>query len=281
VSAINADRAHFNGTTVVVPDDYLTVTGTARSDGIFTAFISPQASASQPEGLTTVDYPQGEGIATLKVSKAGLVTLAGTLADGTAITASVPLSRALTCPLFAPLYSNGGFIRGQLVLDHETSASDLSASDMLWSRPFLDNQHYPYGWSEGLKVDLLGARYRAITGQSVLPGLPASDANGNADLSFTDGLLTSPVTKQVSITPTDVVTKIPATDASFTLTINRLTGMLTGTFTDTSGTKPSFQGIIYQKGDPAQPKGHGFFLTPMPTIKDYTGRSGRVGLQVQ
>ena len=281
VSAINADRAHFNGTTVVVPDDYLTVTGTARSDGLFTAFISPQASASQPEGLTTADYPQGEGIAMLKVSKAGLVTLAGTLADGTALTASVPLSKALTCPLFAPLYSNGGFIRGQLVLDHETSAADLSASDMLWSRPFLDNQHYPYGWSEGLKVDLLGARYRAITGQSVLPGLPASDADGNADLSFTDGLLTGPVTKQVSITTTDVVTKIPATDATFTLTINRLTGMLTGTFTATSGTKPSFQGIIYQKGDPDQPKGHGFFLTPMPAIKDYTGRSGRVSLQVQ
>lgn len=281
VSAINADRAHFNGTTVVVPDDYLTVTGTARSDGLFTAFISPQASASQPEGLTTADYPQGEGIAMLKVSKAGLVTLAGTLADGTALTASVPLSKALTCPLFTPLYSNGGFIGGQLVLDHESSAADLSASDMLWSRPFLENQHYPYGWSEGLKVDLLGARYRAITGQSILPGLPASDADGNADLSFTDGLLTGPVTKQVSISTTDVVTKIPATDASFTLTINRLTGMLTGTFTDTSGTKPSFQGVIYQKGDPAQPKGHGFFLTPMPAIKDYTGRSGRVSLQVQ
>jgi hypothetical protein len=277
VSDVETDRAYFNGTTVPVPDDYLTVKGTSKTDGIFTAFFAPQEPSSQSPGLTTTDYPQGKGFATIKVSKAGLVSLAGTLADGTAITASAPLSEAKTWPLFAQLYNKGGFISGQVALSIG-AASDLSAMGLLWFRPFMDVQHYPYGWPECIKVDFLGAKYAVPANASVLPGLPIADADGNAVLTFTDGLLADPVSKQMNLTTADVATKIPATDATYTLTINRTTGMMTGTFTHTDGTKPSFQGIIYQKAGSPHSGGHGFFLTPIPAVKDYTGESGGVTL---
>jgi hypothetical protein len=77
------------------------------------------------------------------------------------------------------------------------------------------------------------------------------------------------------------VTKIPSTDASYTLAINRATGLMNGTFTHTNGTKPSFQGIIFQKAGSPHSGGHGFFLTPIPAVKDYTGESGGVTLLVQ
>jgi hypothetical protein len=280
VSDVETDRAYFNGTTVPVPDDYLTVKGTSKTDGIFTAFFGPQEPASQSPGLTTTDYPQGKGFATIKVSKTGLVSLAGTLADGTAITASAPLSEAKTWPLFAQLYNKGGFISGQVDLSIG-AASDLSAMGLLWSRPFMDVQHYPFGWAEGVKVDLLGAKYAVTPNISVLSGLPIADADGNAVLTFTDGLLADPVGKPMNLTTADVVTKIPSTDASYTLAINRATGLMNGTFTHTNGTKPSFQGIIFQKAGSPHSGGHGFFLTPIPAVKDYTGESGGVTLLVQ
>lgn len=279
VSDVVADRAYYNGTSQVVPDEYLTVKGTNKTDGIFTSLFISQSYSYQPPGFTNADYPQGRGFATVKVSKAGLVSLAGTLADGTTITTSAPLSEAKTWPLFAQLYNKAGFIRGQVALEIGAE-SDMSAVDMLWSRPFIDGQHYPYGWPECIKVDFLGAKYAVPANASVLPDLPIADGDGNVALTFTDGLLTDTVTNPLNLSTADVVTKIPTTDASYTLTINRATGLLTGTFTHTNGTKPSFQGIIYQKAGSPNSGGHGFFLTPIPAVKDYTGESGGVTLIV-
>ena len=112
----------------------------------------------------------------------------------------------------------------------------------------------------------------------MLPGLPAIDANGNADLTCKDGLLTSSLLKQVGITATDTIQKPLPVDASFTLSITRTTGKFSGTFTHPLGVTP-YQGIILQKG--VNRKGFGFFKTKAPAVKDYLGQSGDVTLTPQ
>lgn len=303
VSTINADRAYFTGLAgAVVPDDYLTVTGTAptpagRTDGSFTAVIPAVGVGAQPSrvtsgGLSATDFPQGDGIATIKVTKAGLVTLSGTLADGTALAASGTLSQGLEVSLFAQLYNKLGFYSAQVKLDAAQSDSDMktaSGTEVLWSRPFISTSHYyPYGWPEVLKSDFLGAKYAVTTNKSSLTApdgvggdnlgddLLAANPDGNATLTFEDGALSEALIKTVSVSTTDGVAKVPDNDPTFSLSIVRATGALSGSFLHTDDTTASFKGTLYQKGPNAG--GYGYFLTKQPTVIDYTGESGGVSL---
>ena len=281
---IDADRAHYDGISTVVPDAYLKVNGASRTSGTFTAYLPAQPLASQPAGFTLADYPQGEGYATVTVSKGGIVTLAGVLSDGTPVTASAPLSKANSWPLFAQLYSKGGFLSGLVGLDSGDSNSDMQASGLRWYRPFMNVQHYPFGWPEVIRVNLSGARYAVPADQSVLraPGgteLPATSSNGNARLTLDSGKLATPFVRKVNISNADAVTKLPVADSSFTLGIARTTGAFSGVFLHPDGTRPSFQGVIYQKGTNAG--GHGYFLTTSPKVQDSLGESGGVMLMAQ
>ncbi|MDZ4286462.1 MAG: Calx-beta domain-containing protein [Prosthecobacter sp.] len=289
LSDIQAFRAHYDGKTpaTTVPDEYL---GAAKSAGMFTAVIQTQVLANQDPVFTlNSEFPQGDGYATIKVSKAGIVTFTSTLADGsTPVTGSAALSDTNVWPLYAPLYNKLGGLLGNVALSSTNTESDMSATDMLWFRPMLNTQHYPYGWAEGIRVDLRAAKYAVTAGQSVLkspdggdPGnvgdmLPAADMDGNAALAMSDGLLSVSVNKAVNLSISDVVTKIPATNPTFTLTVNRATGIIGGTFNHSDGTKPKFQGIIYQKGTAAG--AYGYFLSTPPKVLNYLGESGGVSL---
>ena len=164
----------------------------------------------------------------------GTVSVVGKLADGTAISASAPLSKTNTWPLFKPLYPVAGVtkgcIAGQITLDDTQVESDMAGTDLLWFRPFQLVQWYPYGWDEGILVDLMGAKYvvpPATPATSVFPGpgpasaLKAVDpVNGNVGATFSDGLLSGPITRSVNISTTNVATRPTSnTDANFTLTI--------------------------------------------------------------
>jgi hypothetical protein len=295
-SDIAADRAHFTGLTaaLTVPDAYLTVSGsgtspTGRTDGVFTVALPSVPLSAQParvaDALTEHDYAQGSGVGTIRVTKAGAVTLVATLADGTAVTATSTLSEDLRAGLFAQLYSAKGFISAPLKLDSARADSDLSAeagSAVLWSRPFNGTSHYyPHGWAEVIEVSILGAKYAATSGESVLKManetvLPPPDADGNAVLTFSNGLLSDALSKFANLSATDAVTKVPASDPSFTMTVNRLTGMVTGTFVHTNDSVCNYSAIILQKGPEAGAQG--YFLTRQPVTIDFTGESGGVKL---
>jgi glucose/arabinose dehydrogenase len=293
VSHIEADRAYFTGLTGArtVPDEYLTVTGTAasptgRTDGMYTMMIGSIPVGSQPpwitDSLEETDYPQGDGVGTMKVTKSGGVTLAGTLADGTPITASAKLSEGLEMALFAQLYKMKGYFSAKMRLDSGIWDSDVKApqgAEVLWTRPFMDTAHYyPFGW-EGLDVYFVGAKYVATAGESVMRTpdggyLQAVDDDGNVMLTFSRGQLIDPLVKSANLSKSDLVTKIPDNDPTFTMVINRATGAITGVLDHTDDTKPAYNAIIYQKGPNAGARG--YFLTKQPVPIDYTGESGKV-----
>ena len=286
VSDLHADRAHYNGTTVKVLPNLAGTTSKA-----YTVVFPPKGLGSQPAGFTLADYPQGDGYATATVSINGTVSLAGKLADGTIIGASAPLSKTNTWPLFQQLYPvlgvKKGCIAGQVTLDDgpAQTETDMAGTDLLWFRPFQLVQWYPFGWDEGILVDLMGAKYvvpPATPATSVFPGpgpasaLKAVDpVNGNASLTFSDGLLSGPITRSVNISTANVATRPTSnTDANFTLVLTAASGIVTGVVTHTDGTKPAFQGVIIQKG--TQRGAYGYFLTKQPTVIDYKGESGGV-----
>jgi hypothetical protein len=291
VSLVSAGRAHFNGTAAFrVPDPYLTVSGTTRADGLFTVVLPSVPLDSQPDRirdvLTEIDYPQGSGVGSIRVSKAGLATLTATLPDGTAVTAASTMSQDLRVGLFARLYNAKGFLSAPIQFNNAEPDSDLKTSAdgvVLWSRPFNGASHYyAYGWAETLELDLLGAKYAARSGQSVLRAangvnLPDADADGNVKLTFADGQLSEDLLKFANLSTTDAVTKVPSGDPTFSMVVNRATGVITGDFIHTDDTRPLYRATIIQKGPNAGARG--FFLTKQPTPIDYTGESGHVLIQ--
>lgn len=307
VSTIDSSRSHFTGTLAgaVVPDVYLTLpatvplppTPTGRTDGSFTVVLPRVDLVDQPAriisaGYTTQDLPQGHGVGTIKITKAGAVTLSGTLADGTGLSASGTLSEVLDTTFFAPLYSQKGFFSVRVQLNAALADSDLRPTGLtsaLWARPTITTSHYyPHGWPEVIKVGLLGAKHAAKKDESSIyapdDGLttdyhgellhPPDEEDGNVALHFTAGALTGPLAKSANVTITDGVTKVPENDPTFTLTLTRATGAVSGVFTHTDDTSISYKGVIYQKGDAAG--AWGYFLTKQPTPIDYTGESGAV-----
>lgn len=292
VSDVESNRAWYNGTTRI-PDSHYLLPGNAN--GVFTAVMpallpydSGDPSNTQVSGLTAQDYPQGDGIGTVTITKAGLVTYAGTLADGTTVSASSALSQQDTFPLFAQLYNKLGFVSGFAQLAWFLPSSDIAMADHFqWLRPLQTTSHYyPAGWPSGIKLGFTAAAYTTVNGQSPLkapdgpdPGnsgdeLHSPDEDGNLTLTFADGQLTEPLVKSANLSTADLVTKVPDNDPTFTLKITRSTGVFGGTFIHTNDTIPEFKGIIYQKGPSAG--GYGWFLTRQPNPIDYTGESGGV-----
>lgn len=276
-----------------MPPAYL---GAANGNGKFTVVFPAKDVGSQTVGFTTQDYPQGDGYGTITVTKAGVITVAGTLADNTAISMSSALSQANAFPLFVQLYTKQGFLSGMVQLDSTQAASDMAATDLQWLRPFIGTSHYyPYGWPEVIKVDFMGAKYSAVAGQGVMKApddgdtdfdgevlqSAANDAegDGNVTLTFSDGQLSESLTKHAHLSAgvmMETVLEVPNPDPTFSLSLTRSSGAISGSFTHTDDTVPTFKGTLYQKGPNAG--AYGFFLTKQPNPIDYAGESGGVTL---
>ncbi|MDZ4290247.1 MAG: choice-of-anchor D domain-containing protein, partial [Prosthecobacter sp.] len=240
--------------------------------GFYTVSL-PATAQTPPVDITT--YPQGHGFATLSLTNIGGITFTGILADGTAITGGSALLVSDTAPFLIQLPNpgasavKGGSFSGVLAFDITPADSDVLGANLLWFRTAAvgttaATNLYTPGWPNGIHVDAVGARYATATKVQATLGLPALDAaNGNAQLMFTDGKLTADITKTNFNINGNTVAKIPTTDASFTLSLAAATGSFSGNFTPNWAnpitTKPSFKGIMMQKG--ANKGGFGFFLS--------------------
>lgn len=286
VSEVGADRASYS-TTNPVPD-----LGYLVPDVLYTVQFLPDSAGQQPSGYAQSDYPLGCGYGSLKVTKAGMVSVTGMLPDGTIITSGTTLSQARAFRVFSHLYNMKGVLTGTATFSNNYSDVDVDAFNPLgvpfntiWVRPTQDVQHYPLGWPDGLSIDMAAAKYTVPSGRSVMENdlvnfpmqdLSPGDLDGNAKITFSDGIFPD-IVKTIGISDADVVTNLPA-DNSFSVKIDRATGTFTGFFTQIDGSKPTFKGSIKNK---SAGTGQGYFMTPAPPVKDYTGRSGSVVLEIQ
>lgn len=241
--------------------------GPNSADQIYTAVFLPKANA----GFTLDQFPQGAGPGSWKFTKTGNVILSATLADGTAFTASTTLSVGNGWRLYAPLYKAKGVIAGS-VAPMGSATVDFVALNTFWLRPVQDTQHYAAGWPTGIQVDMGGAKYVVTPNFSVVPGLTVG---GLAALFLDRGNLGSNQLLDITIDSADKVTNLNNNPA-YKLTIDRKTGFYSGFFTHDDGSKPTFKGVILNKGSGFC---NGYFLSPTPKVKDYTGQGGTVDLQ--
>ncbi len=241
-------------------------------------------------------YPQGDSTASFTVSSTGAIALTASLADGSSFTTSTALVTGDSAPFFGTplipgsLFGLGAF-SGTLDFDASQPNSDVTGMGLLWIRSAIATENtrstaaaivtqtYTAGWPAGIRLDAIGARYSDTeTVQSSL-GLTSTPAGtSNAELLLTQGKLSSPVVIQALQILGNTVSRIPATNTSFTLTATASSGAFSGTFTPNwtapASARPTFRGVLLQKG--TSRGGYGYFISNRSGDTD--PESGRVTL---
>jgi hypothetical protein len=229
-SPVNAGRAIYSST---VP---------APQAGRYTVIIPPD-----PSQTDTTTAPQGYGVGTLVVTKAGAITFAGTLADGTKFSQGTSLTRNGVWYLFVPLYgtgAQGGMIEGTIQFESTPGVSDLDGA-ITWERPNLSAPGiplYPLGFD--LATHIYGATYSKPAGLVVAGGMGNSfmaESGTSSEETFVEPISAKFAASTINITGSN----------GLSLNVTDSTGRVAGSFVDpATGAASPVNAIIYQAGTP-------------------------------
>lgn len=216
--------------------------------GTFTTLLSPT------ELVTT--KPKGKGFGTVKITTAGSVKLAGTLADGTKISQGTTLVSETRWPLYVPLYKSAGFVGGLVDYRPTPGLSDFEAL-LDWSKPDTATALYPAAFTT--ELSLSAALYSPpAKGQRVLD-LP--DAPLNCD--FIAGAAFS---RTVTLDSKNVVVVPEPNPEKLTIKLGVKAGTLTGSLL-LDGKTRKFSGILQRE----QNIGAGFFFSDTESLPIFLG----------
>ncbi len=196
--------------------------------GLYTALL--------PGADENADAPLGDGVATIKVDSGGVLSLAGSLADGSKLVQKTPVSPTGEWPLYAPLYQGGGMVIGWLRV-RPTNDIDFDGVSH-WLRPAGPT---PKVHTNGflLRSDVIGSSF-------VSPGTNRLLSAATANLIFTGGNLAAPFTNVLALGASAKVTN--TSPNKLTLTFNSKSGLIGGVATDRSSNKPiKYQAVLLQR----------------------------------
>jgi hypothetical protein len=245
------------------------ITGTV-SNGTWTAGLTADRAVFNATGNTAVNYegrytlaiagaedgatsPGGFGCATLSVNSAGLITMAGNLADGTSINQSVSVSKDGRWPFYAsyssPPAGNGGAVLSWITFSN-LPASELGGT-MYWFRPAGKTPSvYQSGFTN--MASIVGSAYNP-TDKPLL-------ALANGQVTLDGGDLPFAITNQITLSPSGTIT-VPRTAENtnkLALTITKTTGAISGSFANPFNPKRTItvKGVLLQN----QTNAVGYFL---------------------
>ncbi len=237
VAGLLGNRADFDGRLQKAPEA-----------GLYTLAIvgAPNSNAA----------PGGDGYAAVNVSSAGILSMAGSLADGTKVAGAAVLSGNGDWPLYVPLYGGQGSILSW-VLFQNTAADDASGG-VAWIRPPIPRaRFYPAGFAQATTAT--GFQYHPpASGHSVLTVT-------NALVTLSGGGLAANIEENIAIGPGNRVKDLGTNRLAMVLVPS--SGLFWGTVKDPATRKSVlFSGVVLQNLN----QGTGYFLG--------TSQSGKVTL---
>jgi O-glycosyl hydrolase len=203
--------------------------------------------------------PGGDGFARVTVGANGVVRSLTSLADGTSLSQSVPVSSQGWWPLYSAPYRGRGLVLSWLTFATNPVATNVGG-DLVWVKPAMQGtRYYAAGFTNMPYAQ--GSLYVTPSGAN---GSALSLTNGQ--MTFSGGNLSSSVTNLFSLSNGSKFKNLGNNKLS--VTFAKPNGMFSGIVTvpDTGKTKP-FKGAVLQN----QGVGSGYFLG--------TNQSGRVLLQ--
>jgi hypothetical protein len=219
ISGLTAGRAWAN-----------TLTAPAPFAGRYTCVLPGQGS--DPSS------PQGFGFGTAQITTRGLVMLAATLADGTHVSQSAPVSEDATWPFFAPLYSGAGSVMSLLTFTNR-AGDDLNGM-MTWIKPAMSNtRYYPAGFAN--QSQMIGSTYNVPSpGTRPVLNLPSTS------IAFTSGDIGSGFANAISIGPSSRIVNYSSNQLNMTFSIPN--GTFQGTVINPVNNRMlPFNGVAFQK----------------------------------
>jgi hypothetical protein len=213
----------------------------------YTTLLEPE-----PGVLGQSNAPSGYGYL-LMSQKAGVLTLSGNLADGTALSQTVPVT-AVTgtneVPVFVSLYANTGLLTGWLNMAGGTTPTGT----LDWIKPAAPKSLlYPGGFTN--EVTAQGAVWTAPAAHTAALDLTAGQ------LIISGGNLKTDLIFDVSLNSANALTEVASTNNSTNSvkgTIAPATGLLTVTFGNGAGKATTIgKGAVLQDTT----NGAGYFLT--------------------
>jgi hypothetical protein len=182
----------------------------------YTMLFSPPAAAPAAS-------PPGDGYALASI-RAGVVTLAGALADGTAFNETVTASATGDLPVCVNLYKNAGLLFGWVNLANAQAAPPTNL--LTWINPSGASALYPGGFTNTLPVE---------TAPWIAPAanIPAIPLTGGLLVVSNSGLV---LTFDVAVSNNNALAKLGGLPTnSLTGSINPKTGLLSVTFGNGAG----------------------------------------------
>jgi hypothetical protein len=228
------------------------------------------------------DQPQGYGYATMTISKAGRVKIAGRLADGARFSTGLLLVSEDRLALYT-VPVGGGFVSGELLFRDVPNVSDADAT-LTWSKAARPTSAR-FASAQLIALPVIAARYQVLPDAPLLEGLRASSSHASISFTCPDLSGGGQIGCPISLWSANPVLVLPPNSQQVTMRIAKKTGAISGTFmppvdptaiTTTTPVPPtatppcSFQGVLFQKG-----AGRGFGLFMGAT------QSGRVDLVPQ
>lgn len=228
------------------------------SDGTWTADLVANASSFTTKNPTSVAgrytmafigaddtnaSPAGDGYAAVNMSASGKATVSGSLANGIAVSQTVPVSTDARIPLYVSLVSGKGSFFGWIEFQGTLS------TNLHWFVPAVSTAKY---YKEGFQreVPVVISPFVYTKGARILDFESATIALGGGNLSSTtNGILT--LSANNVFKADDPLTK------QLTLSVNKSNGFLSGTYTDAvTKRKNLLKGVVLQN----QTNASGYFL---------------------
>jgi len=230
--------------------------------GTYTLLVTKEDQADGA-GLALAD-PEleiGNGFGTLKVDAKGKLTFRATLADGTPVTQSVPVSKAGLWPLYVALYGGNGSILSWVSMSTNPAPEASLYGELSWIKPVLAGaRYYAAGFTNAM--DIVGSIYQP-------PGTNKVLQIDMGTVSFEGGNFTAALTNVVRLEPINKLTNL-TTNQPLVLNLALPTGLFAGSVKVADGGVNKtllFKGALLQR----QNLGAGFFLG--------TNESGSVRLE--
>jgi hypothetical protein len=225
--------------------------------GSYTVIFAAQEPEQQR--MSSSGFPQGDGSGVAVVNSNGSMRLTGTLADGTRVSYGNVLSKAQVWPLYDG-DAKGKAITGPVTFRDISGVSDFDGHGLLWFQPAGKGTMYPGGWPQGIRTDLIGARYRHPHRSPVISNLSPANGDGNATLTLTEaGLPAEGLLQPLNIGNDSRVEILGPNPSDVTFALDPRTGLFKGRFMDSvTHDAVKFNGAVIQK----QNLGAGAFRTP-------------------
>jgi uncharacterized repeat protein (TIGR03803 family) len=207
--------------------------------------------------------PAGDGYATLKINRAGVVSLSGKLPDGDTLRSTGLLLQGTNGQDEYQFFNSANLYGGLQFADEATT--DLTGSGN-WVVAVKKNKYYPLGFSAGLMVR--GARYTPPA-RGVI-ALPFASGTDNGTAAITGGGLATAINETITLTTQNKIFVSGTNPEKLRISVNAPRGTFSGSFVEPSQTRAtSFSGILYQKA--AVPGGFAAFLGPLTTGTNASG----------